>query len=168
MFSRVVPLGIAAVAATVLAAPAALACENPDDIIIALRDVAPEAVEPGEVVLELDRDGMEIIKAREEVIKFDKPTVVSPTGEPGETEMRFDVSYATFRVVRVLQGDFTYPVARINVSLWSTCKSIGGPQRKFVVGWPMTDSEGIPYIKARWLKAAEFDAQNQQDRGDKH
>lgn len=141
------------------AAPAALACEDPRNIIIALRETVPETVEPGEVVLEVDRASMETIKAREEVIVFDKPAVRYPSGEPGPSEFRYDISYATFRVVRVVQGEFADALARIEVSLWSTCKFISGPEGRFLVGRPTVDSEGIHYVAAHWLTAAEYDQQ---------
>lgn len=167
MFTGWLSRGIVGLAVAVVA-PAALACENPDDIVIALRYTPPAIVEPGEVVLELDSASMEIIKAREEVIKFGNPATVYPAGESSTSEMRFDVSYATFPVVRVVQGDFPGTLARINMSLWSTCQFMSGPEGKFLVGSPLTDHDGIPYIKARWLKAAEFDTQHEQDREAKH
>lgn len=167
MFTGWLSRGIVGLAVAVMA-PVAFACENPDDITIALRDTVPEVVEPGEIVLELDLAGIEIIKAREEVIKLDKPATKYPSGEPGSSEIRYVGSYATFPVVRVVQGDFAGALARIDVSLWSTCQFISGPEGKFLIGRPVTDRDGISYIKARWLRAVEFDTQHEQDREATH
>jgi hypothetical protein len=67
--------------------------------------------------------------------------------------------------VRVVHGDFAEPFARINVSLWSTCEFISGPQGRFLVGRPATDREGISYVVPRWIKSTELLVRHDEDRG---
>ncbi len=154
MFSGVLSRLVLATAAAMLAAPTVLACENPDDSSVALREFQPTVQEPGEVVLELDWSHMKILKAREETIE--------------DLQWTFDVLYATFDVVRVIDGDFEDKQARINVSLSSTCWSLGGPGARFVVGRPAMDREGIPFIVPRGLTWSELRTQRDQDQKTAH
>lgn len=164
MFTGVLSRWMVGLVVAVMTAPAALACENPDNIVIALWKAPPAAMEPGEVVVEVDFASMKTIQTREVVLALDKPAVQSPIGEPVNAEMRYFVSYATFPALRVVRGDFADKVVRIETSLWSSCTFIGGSEGKYVVGRPAVDGDGISYIKVRWLKAAAYDAQHEQNR----
>src|SRR5690349_8417909 len=81
-------------AASLIAAPFALACENPHDTVSALRDVIPKTVEPGDFVLELDVSSMKA---------FEGAPLVEGAGG---ARTAFVNSYATFDVKRVVAGKY--------------------------------------------------------------
>jgi len=147
MFARVIPLGIAAVAATVLAAPVTLACENPDNITISLRDAPPENVEPGVIVLELDAGSMQVIER--------KPTIIKEQ----EFSLQLDNRLASYNVVRVLVGPYSEPTARVSMYT-DSCHELGGGTSGFsyLVARSVVEEGGFTFLEPRPITGAELRA----------
>lgn len=123
MFARVIPLGIAAVAATVLAAPVTLACENPDDITYTLRSAPPVSVSPGQFVLEVD------VASRKDVEEAPIPITL------GDRDIVYIPNmFAVFNVKRVHAGDFAS--SQVRIPYWpDSCSSLSyGTDAAYFVG----------------------------------
>lgn len=145
---------IALSAVALVASPTALACENPDDNMTALREAPPPAIEPGEFVLEIDVESIEFSEAA--------PTSVAV----GEHTIAFDNRYATFDVKRVVAGGFEGRKATIGLML-SSCWSLGAPTGSYLVATPAKVApDGTVYLPVRpitWGELRNANAQDQQD-----
>lgn len=129
--------------ASLIAAPLALACENPNDTVSALRDVIPKAIQPGDVVLELDVASM-------------KAFVGEPQIEGAEGyRTAFVNSYATFDVKRVVAGAFEGNKATILLGN-STCWRLRSPTATYLMAGPEEANEdGTRFLPTRGMTAAE-------------
>lgn len=130
-------------AASLIAAPFALACENPYDTVSALRDVIPKTVEPGDFVLELDVASMKAFEG--------KPQVEGADGY----RTAFVNSYATFDVKSVVAGAFHGDKATILLGN-STCWRLRSPTATYLMAGPEeVNEDGTRFLPIRGLTAVE-------------
>jgi hypothetical protein len=130
-------------AASLVASPFALACENPDDTVSALRDVIPKTVQPGDFVLELDVASMKAFEGAPQ-----------EWGADGH-RITFVNSYATFDVKRVVAGKFGGAKATILLGN-STCWRLRSPTANYLLAGPeMVGEDGTRFLPTRGMTAAE-------------
>jgi hypothetical protein len=129
-----------------LASPGALACEDPDNVTITLRDTPPDFFEAGEIVLELDANSWSVIER--------PPLVVEGQGH----ELIFDRTFASYKVVRVLAGQYTEPTARVLMT-YDSCHDLGGGMSGpsyLVVRDVVEEEDGFIFLRPRPITGKEL------------
>ncbi len=133
------------IAVSLLAAPMALACDNPDNNTWALRDSVPTVVQPGDFLLELDMASMKTFSSAATDIKV------------GEHTLAFTTMFAVFDVKRVVAGSYSDAKAAVIVPMHS-CGSLGsGP---YLLAGPADMSiDGTPILDSRLISWGEYKLQ---------
>lgn len=141
-------LGLAAA----LMAPAALACENPDNITYTLRRVPPASASPDQFVLEVD------VASRKDVEEAPIEVKLSD----GDA-LNFPSFFAVFDVKQVLSGDFAAKQVRIP-NMLSTCSAFSyGSDASYFVGRWVEGPDGNQELRVVSMTRGELREQNQVD-----
>lgn len=122
--------GLVVAALALVAAPAALACEDPDNIYYVLRSASPASVGPGEFVLQVD------VASRRDVTEA--PTIY----KIGDNEFQLSNTFAVYDVMRVHSGSFADTQVRIPTMMTSCTGFATAEDASYFVGHWRVEPDG--------------------------